>query len=91
MIDAHTEFLMQANLYDPNAPKRPVNLSLNSNLLRQAKENHINLSKTLEQRLVEVLADEKRRNWREENCEAIEAYNKRIEARGVFSDGLRSF
>lgn len=30
-------------------------------------------------------------NWQSENREAIESYNKRIQANGTFSDGLRSF
>jgi antitoxin CcdA len=76
---------MQVNLYDPNAPKKSTNLSINSDLLRQAKGYRINLSKALEQRLVEMLLEEKRRRWREENRDAIEAYNRRIEAGGVFS------
>jgi len=79
---------MQENFYDTHAPKKPINLSINSDLLQN---HHINLSKALEQRLVEMLLDEKRREWREENREAIEAYNRRIEADGVFSDGLRKF
>lgn len=82
---------MQLNFFDPNAQKKPTNLSINSDLLQQAKEQHINLSQTLELRLVEILRDQKRREWQEENQEAIEAYNKRIEARGVFSDGMRQF
>ena len=82
---------MQANLYNPNAPKKSTNLSINSDLLRQAKEYHINLSKALEQRLTEILLEEKRQEWRDENRDAIEAYNHRIESRGVFSDGLRGF
>jgi antitoxin CcdA len=32
-----------------------------------------------------------RRKWREENREAIQAYNERIEKRGAFSDGVRRF
>ena len=63
-------------------------LSINSDLLRQAKGYQINLSKALEQRLVETLLEEKRRRWREENQDAIEAYNRRIETGGVFSDGF---
>jgi antitoxin CcdA len=82
---------MQETLYNTNAPKKSTNLSINSDLLRQAKDYHINLSKALEQRLVEMLLEEKRREWREENRDAIEAYNRRIEAGGVFSDGLRRF
>lgn len=82
---------MQVNLYNPDAPKKSTNLSINSDLIRQAKESHINLSKVLEQRLIEMLLEEKRRKWREENRDAIDDYNRRIETSGVFSDGLRRY
>ena len=82
---------MPKSLYDTKAPKKSANLSINSDLLRKAKDHHINLSKALEQRLVEMLLEEKRREWREENRDAIEAYNRRIETGGVFSAGLRRF
>jgi antitoxin CcdA len=82
---------MQPNFFNANAPKKNTNLSINSDLLQQAKEHHINLSQALELRLVEILREEKRRDWREKNKEAIEEYNRRIETRGVFSDGLRQF
>ncbi len=45
----------------------------------------------LELRLAELLREEKRQKWQEENLEAVEDYNRRIEAVGVFSDGLRHF
>lgn len=82
---------MQAHIYQHDAPKKSTNLSINSDLLRQAREHRINLSRALEQRLLEMLLEEKRCQWREENREAIAAYNRRIEASGVFSDGLRDF
>ena len=82
---------MQINIFNPKAPKKSTNLSINSDLLTQAKQNNINLSRALEQRLVEMLLEEKRCKWREENKEAIEAYNQRIEVSGVFSDNLRKF
>lgn len=82
---------MQLHIFDASAPKKPTNLSINSDLLQQAKEHHINLSQALELRLAEILRDEKRRNWLEENREAMEEYNKRIDTHGVFSDGLRQF
>jgi antitoxin CcdA len=82
---------MQLHLYDASAPKKPANLSINSDLLQQAKEHHINLSQALELRLAEILRDEKRLKWMEENREAMEEYNRRIETHGVFSDGLRQF
>ncbi len=82
---------MQESFYDAQAPKKSANVSINSDLLRKAKDHRINLSKALEQRLIEILLEEKRREWREENREAIEAYNRRIGAGGVFSEGLRRF
>jgi antitoxin CcdA len=88
---AHEEYMMQLHVFDVTAPKKPTNLSINGDLLQQAKEHHINLSQALELRLAEILRDEKRRCWQEENSEAIEEYNRRIETRGVFSDGLRQF
>jgi antitoxin CcdA len=82
---------MQTKFFDPSAPKKSTNLSINSDLLRQAKERRINLSQALELRLAELLREENCRRWQEENSEAIEAYNRRIEARGTFSDGFRRF
>ena len=82
---------MHLHFFDTNAPKKPANLSINSDLLQQAKEHHINLSQALELRLTEILRDEKRRNWIEENRDAMDEYNRRIETNGVFSDGLRQF
>jgi antitoxin CcdA len=82
---------MKTHPYNPKARKKATNLSINSDLLKQAKALHINLSKTLEDRLAELMIDEKRRAWKEENQEAMEAYNRRIEEQGVFSDGLRCF
>ena len=82
---------MQVSVFDPKAKKKPTNLSINADLLQQAKQRKINLSKELEHRLVEILLQERRREWREENREAIEEYNRQVEDSGVFSDGLRMF
>jgi antitoxin CcdA len=74
-----------------STPKKSTNLSINSDLLRQARERKINLSQLLESSLIELLREEKGVSWREENREAIEEYNRRVAAGGVFSDGLRRF
>ena len=91
IINPHKEPTMQTRFFDQAAPKKATNLSINSDLLHQAKERHINLSQTLELRLAELLREEKCRTWQEENGEAIGDYNRRIEACGTFSDGLRRF
>ncbi len=82
---------MQTSFIDPAAPKKSTNLSINADLLRQAKEERINLSQTLELRLAELLRERSARRWREENQEAMEEYNRRIETHGAFGDGLRRF
>lgn len=82
---------MLAEPYNPDAPKKPTNLSINSDLLRQAKAYHINLSQALEQRLVELVRESHRQEWLTENQAALVEYNSRIESRCVFSDNLRRF
>jgi antitoxin CcdA len=79
------------NLYDRSASKKATNLTINHDLLRQARELKINLSQTLEERLVEIIAQRRREQWLAENRRALEDYNRRIEEHGVFSHGLRRF
>lgn len=76
---------------DTNAPKKATNLSINAGLLRQVKELNINLSQTLEAHLFGLVREAKQQQWLAENKIAIEDHNRRIEERGVFSDGLRQF
>jgi antitoxin CcdA len=71
--------------------KRATNVSVRSDLLAAAREAGINLSATLERALAEDLAALKRKQWREENREAIAAHNEYVEEHGTFSDGVRSF
>ncbi len=78
-------------IFDKAGPKRAANLSINADLLQQAKKLNINLSQTLEQHLAEIIRQAQRSQWLAENKGALEEYNRRIEARGTFSDGLRRF
>ncbi|HSC67304.1 MAG TPA: type II toxin-antitoxin system CcdA family antitoxin [Cellvibrio sp.] len=79
------------NIYDPSAPKKPANLSINSELLRKAREFEINLSATLEQALVEKVKQRQQELWLSANKNAIEEYNSYTEQSGNFSDKQRSF
>lgn len=81
---------MRMNARSPS-PKRPANVSVRTDLLERARRHDINLSRALEDRLVELLREKERAAWLARNRAAIEAYNKRVERDGVFSDGLRSF
>lgn len=78
-------------VYNSAGPKKSANLSINADLLQQAKQLNINLSQTLEQHLAEIIRQARRSQWLAENQNALDTYNRRIEKRGVFSDGLRRF
>jgi antitoxin CcdA len=74
-----------------SAPKRPANVSVRAELLDKAKHLGINLSRTLEDRLAELVREAEARVWLAENQRALDAYNKRLEREGIWSDGLRGF
>ena len=75
----------------PAASKKPTNLSLSSDLLRQARELDINLSAELDAALAGIIRRRQAELWLEENRAAMDAYNALVEKRGVFSAGLRGF
>jgi antitoxin CcdA len=99
IFDAHTGIGYNAHMRrrlfkrraDRTAAKRATNVSIRSDLLDAAREAGVNLSATLERALAEELANVQRARWREENREAIDAYNEYVSAHGAFSDGVRSF
>jgi antitoxin CcdA len=78
-------------LYDQSAPKKPTNLSINSDLLKKARDLEINLSAALEQALTNQLKTRQAQQWLDQNKNAIAVYNKSVDGNGVFSDGLREF
>jgi len=78
-------------IFDVSAKKKPANLSLNSDLLAEAKRLHINLSATMEKALSEEVRQLKEKQWLEENKQAIESCNELVEANGMFSDAYRVF
>ncbi|CAA7622911.1 conserved hypothetical protein [Magnetospirillum sp. LM-5] len=78
-------------LFDPKAPKKACNVSVNQDLLAQAKDLGINLSQALEGQLAQLVREARSKAWSEENREAIEAHNRHVERHGMWSDGLRMF
>ena len=77
---------MNAPLYDKTAPKRAVNVSVNSDLAAKAKALGVNLSEALEMRLAELIAAAERQQWLTGNAQAIDAYNERVEKGSILSD-----
>ncbi len=83
---------MPLRIYDAGrGRKRPANLSVDANLLEEARRLKLNLSKVFEASLTEAIRKHQAEEWLAKNRAALEAYNEHIEKDGVFSDGLRSF
>lgn len=78
-----------AAVYDTTAPKKATNLTLNSDLVEQARARGINLSATLETALAQLVLSAKQEEWVEQNREAIERLNKMVEEHGTFADSHR--
>ena len=73
------------------AQKKATNLSLNAKVLDAAKALGMNISQTVDT----LLADEVRRRywqkWNEENAQAIDHYNARIQRDGLPLAQYRTF
>lgn len=74
-----------------SAPKRAANVSVRRDLLEAARAAGVNLSATLERALLQELGALERQKWREENREAIAAYNEHVAKHGTYSDSARRF
>ena len=74
--------------YDANAPRRPVNLTLNSDLLKRMEDVTPNLSATVETLLGEYLAKEVQSDDNEQKKlkRVIKAVNRFHEQNGFLSD-----
>jgi antitoxin CcdA len=67
--------------------KRAVNLSIDGDLLDEAKRYGINLSRFADNALREALQEERQRRWREEHAAGLQAWNEWVEENGIpFSD-----
>jgi len=73
------------------ALKTPTNVTLRSDLLREARALKLNLSALLETAVEDAIRQRRRKDWLAENRDAIDGYNQRVGKRGVFSDRYRRF
>ncbi|HLT03837.1 MAG TPA: type II toxin-antitoxin system CcdA family antitoxin [Pseudomonas sp.] len=79
------------SLFDTQAKKKPIKVSINSDLLAKARALQVNLSATFEAALEEQVRATLREAWKRDNQAAIKAYNRMVEARGTFGDSAREF
>jgi antitoxin CcdA len=71
--------------------RRPANVSLPTALLAEAKQLGINVSDACEAGLNQRVAQMRRERWLQDNREAIDSYNARIEKDGLTLARYRQF
>jgi post-segregation antitoxin (ccd killing protein) len=75
--------------YNVHAANKSVKLCINSDLVKIAKNLHLNLSKEFECHLIKFIRNRLERKWVKENKQAISEYNQSIQKRGLFSEESR--
>lgn len=76
---------------NPSSRRKPVNLTIDQEVLLAARDHKLNLSRILEESLRAELQTLAQNEWRKRNKKAIDAYNTRVATHGVFSDRIRRF
>jgi antitoxin CcdA len=71
--------------------KQVTNVSIDKHILARARSLGLNVSRAAEEKLAELIKAAERTKWLEENREAVDAYNRRVEENGVFGDDWRQF
>lgn len=72
-------------------PKRATNVSLNADLIEQAKRLEINISSACEEGLSRQVAKTLSERWQEENRSAIAYWNRWVEENGLPLEEYRQF
>ncbi|BBF70445.1 type II toxin-antitoxin system CcdA family antitoxin [Sphingomonas bisphenolicum] len=73
------------------ATRKATNLSLDVDLVADAKALGINLSRTCEDALRSEIASARRRQWKEDNAAGIAASNAYVEQHGLPLEKYRRF
>ncbi len=71
--------------------RRPTNVSLPGHLVEEAMALGINVSQACESGLEAALRNERERQWKADNKEAIESYNRWVAEHGLPLDEFRQF
>lgn len=70
--------------------KQATNVSLNSDLLAEARRFKINLSAACNEALSQAVQECKREEWLRNNRKSLSACNELVEENGLFADEFRA-
>jgi antitoxin CcdA len=74
--------------YDRNAPRKTVNLTVNSDLLRMMRAEKCNFSGFVDSAMEAYLKQRELERWKEENRASFESYNQMIATHGPISEEM---
>jgi antitoxin CcdA len=74
-----------------NTPRRATNVSLPAELVREARDLGVGVSRACADGLANAVREARKQRWLAENAEAIAAYNERIEREGPTLAAYRLF
>jgi antitoxin CcdA len=77
-------------LFDPHAPRRAVNLSLNADLVEKARAHKLNLSAIAEAAISRALAEAAEAWFREEIAHSVAEHAEYLATYGSLGDALRA-
>ena len=63
--------------------RKPTNVSLDAELVAEAREHGINLSRACEAGLAEQVREARKKRWVEENRESIQGWNEWVAEHGL--------
>ncbi len=75
---------MQTTSDQELSKRRPINLTIREDVLKEAKSLKLNASKAAEAGLVHAIKEAHAKEWLEVNKQALIAHNKRVEKDGTF-------
>lgn len=75
----------------PKPQRKATNLSFDQILIAEAKELGLNVSRIAEEAITAAVRGEKNRRWKEENREAMEAWNELTRKNGLPLEKYRLF
>ncbi|WP_374405691.1 type II toxin-antitoxin system CcdA family antitoxin [Pelagerythrobacter sp.] len=79
------------NAHTRGSLRRATNVSLDQSLVEAARELDINLSRACEEGLAREVKTTREARWREENAEAIQAWNDHVAEHGLPLAKYRKF
>src|SRR5213075_2996937 len=75
----------------PGGKRNPTNVSLDSALVREARELGVNISKASTEGLEKAVAEARAERWLHENRSALDSSNAYVEAHGLPLQSMRQF